>query len=98
MKNASKLSFNQRCKIEELINLRKRKFEIADEIDKTRSTVAREILRHRKLKPSRLFNENAYNCVFLKTVKFVPVNVACINQLNALIGTDILALVIIALS
>ena len=43
MKNASKLSFNQRCKIEELINLRKRKFEIADEIGKTRSTVAREI-------------------------------------------------------
>ena len=55
MKNASKLSFDQRCKIEEMINLRKRKFEIADEIGKTRSTVAREIKRHRRLKPSNLF-------------------------------------------
>ena len=69
VKNASKLSFDQRCKIEELINLRKRKFEIADEIGKTRSTVAREILRHRKLKPSRLFNENAYNCSLFKDCK-----------------------------
>ena len=69
MKNASKLSFDQRCKIEEMINLRKRKFEIADEIGKTRSTVAREIKRHRKLKPSNLFNENAFNCKYFKDCK-----------------------------
>ena len=69
MKNSSKLSFDQRCKIEEMINLRKRKFEIADEIGKNRSTVAREIIRHRKLKPSNLFNENSYNCKYFKDCK-----------------------------
>ena len=69
MKNSSKLSFDQRCKIEEMVSLRKRKFEIADEVGKTRSTVAREIMRHRKLKPSRFFNENAYNCTLFKDCK-----------------------------
>ena len=98
MKNNNKLSFDQRCKIEEMINLRKRKFEIADEIDKTRSTVAREIMRHRKLKPSNLFNENAYNCKFFKDCKVCMVNVVYINKLNVLIEIDILVLVITVLS
>ena len=48
MKNLKKLSFEQRCKIEEMINLRKRKFEIANEINKSPSTISREIKRNRR--------------------------------------------------
>lgn len=69
MKNLKKLSFEQRCKIEEMINLRKRKFEIANEINRSPSTIAREIKRNRKLKPSNIFNENAYNCKWFETCK-----------------------------
>lgn len=45
------LTLSQRIKIEEMLNQRHRKFEIANELDKSQSTIAREINKHKKLKP-----------------------------------------------
>lgn len=66
---SSRLTFQQRCKIEEMVNKRHRKFEIANELDKSPSTIAREIKRHRKLKPNTSFNDNNYNCKFFVNCK-----------------------------
>ena len=69
MKNQAHLSFDQRCKIESMLNQRKRKFEIANELDKSRSTISREINRHKQIKYSTTFNENNYNCKFFKNCR-----------------------------
>ena len=59
------LSLSQRTRIEEMLNQRKRKFEIANELDKTQSTIAREINKHRILKPHNIYNsDNNYNCKY----------------------------------
>lgn len=42
MENLKKLSFSQRITIENLLNQRNRKFEIANELDKSPSTITRE--------------------------------------------------------
>ena len=42
------LTLSQRIKIENMLNQRRRKFEIAIELDKSQSTIAREINKHRK--------------------------------------------------
>ena len=61
--NNKQLSLSQRNRIEELLNQRKRKFEIANELNKTQSTIAREINRHRILKPHDIYkSENMFNC------------------------------------
>lgn len=38
------LTLSQRIKIEEMLNKRYRKFEIANELDKSQSTIARELI------------------------------------------------------
>ena len=60
------LTYDERCKIEECINKGLRKFEIANEIDKSTSTILREIRKNRILKPRKIFNENPFNCIYLK--------------------------------
>ena len=69
MKTQSHLSFEQRCKIENMLNQRKRKFEIANELDKSRSTISREINKHKQIKYSSIFNEFNYNCKFFKNCR-----------------------------
>ena len=59
------LTLSQRIKIEEMLNQRHRKFEIANELDKSQSTIAREIDKHKKLKPHNpLRTDNLYNCKY----------------------------------
>lgn len=60
-----KLSLSQRIRIEEMINKRFRKSEISKELDKSQSTISREINRHRIVKPQNIFNnDNSYNCKY----------------------------------
>ena len=67
MKNNGKhLTYDERCIIEECINKGYRKFQIANEIDKSPSTILREIRKNRILKPRKFFNENPFNCMYLK--------------------------------
>ena len=64
------LTLSQRIKIEEMLNLRHRKFEIANELDKSQSTIAREINKHKKIKPSNpLRQDNMYNCKYFINCK-----------------------------
>ena len=44
MANYMHLTFEGRCKIEELLNKRLRKYQIAKEIEKTQSTISRELI------------------------------------------------------
>ena len=68
--NNKQLSLSQRNLIEELLNQRKRKFEIANELDKTPSTIAREINKHRVLKPHNIYKtENLFNCKYFVNCK-----------------------------
>ena len=65
IQNSKQLSLSQRIKIEEMLNQRHRKFEIANELNKSQSTIAREISKHRKLKPTNPFrHDNMYNCKY----------------------------------
>jgi len=65
-----KLTLSQRIKIEEMLNQRRRKFEIANELDKCQSTIAREIKKHCIVKPHNLFKtDNLYNCKYFVNCK-----------------------------
>ena len=68
-KKNKQLTFDQRCKIEEMLNKRHRKFEIANELDKSQSTISREINRHKVLKSYKPINGNFYNCKFFINCK-----------------------------
>lgn len=48
IEKAKKLTLSQRIKIEDMLNKRCRKSEIAKELDKSPSTISREINRHHK--------------------------------------------------
>ena len=52
-----------------MLNKRHRKFEIANELDKSQSTISREINRHKILKPYKPINGNFYNCKFFINCK-----------------------------
>ena len=43
IEKGKQITLNQRIRIEEMLNQRRRKYEIANELDKTQSTIAREI-------------------------------------------------------
>ena len=63
--NTKQLSLSQRIQIENMLNQRCRKYEIAKEIDKNQSTIAREINKHKILKPyNPLKHDNTYNCKY----------------------------------
>jgi len=69
------LTLSQRNKIEEMLNQRKRKFEIANELHKTQSTIAREINKHKILKPHNIYkSDNMFNCKYFSNCK------VCTNQ------------------
>ena len=63
------LTFEERCKIEECINKGFRKYQIANELNKSQSTILREIRNNRVFKPRKIFNENPFNCIYLKDCK-----------------------------
>lgn len=69
LKKNKQLTFDQRCKIEEMLNKRHRKIEIATELDKSQSTISREINRHKILKTYKPINGNFYNCKFFINCK-----------------------------
>ena len=63
------LTFEERCKIEELLNKRMRKYQIAQEIGKTQSTISREINRHKQFYIHSNYSTNYYSCVYFKDCK-----------------------------
>ncbi len=64
------LTLSQRLKIEEMLNQRHRKFEIANKLGKSQSTIAREINKHKKLKPQNVFRrDNLFNCKYFINCK-----------------------------
>lgn len=67
--NNKHLTYEERCKIEECINKGFRKYQIANELNKSQSTILREIRNNRVLKPRKIFNENPFNCIYLKDCK-----------------------------
>ena len=70
IEKGKKLTLHQRNLIEEMLNQRRRKYEIANELDKTQSTIAREINRHRVLKKHNfLKSPNMFNCKFFNNCK-----------------------------
>ena len=70
IEKGKQITLSQRIKIEEMLNQRHRKFEIANELDKSQSTIAREINKHRKLKPANPFRQdNMYNCKYFINCK-----------------------------
>ena len=69
MGNFMHLTFEERCKIEELLNKRLRKYQIAKEIGKTQSTISREINSHRNFHMHTNYSNNYYSCVYFKDCK-----------------------------
>lgn len=67
--NNKHLSLEDRIKIEEGIIKGLRKFQIAKSINKSPSTVAKEINRNRNLKPKNYFNDTKNNCIHLNDCK-----------------------------
>lgn len=68
--NTKQLSLSQRIKIENMLNQRCRKYEIAKEIGKNQSTIAREINKHKILKSyNPLKHDNTYNCKYFINCK-----------------------------
>ena len=64
IEKAKNLTLSQRIKIEDMLNKRCRKSEIAKELDKSPSTISREINRHHIIKPHNAFKkDNSYNCI-----------------------------------
>lgn len=66
--NGKHLSLDDRKKIEEGIEKGLRKFEIAKLINKSPSTITKEIRKNRKLKPRNLYNTTD-KCIHLKDCK-----------------------------
>lgn len=70
IEKGKQLTLNQRIRIEEMLNQRRRKYEIANELDKTQSTIAREINKHRILKTHNIYkNANMFNCKYFNNCK-----------------------------
>lgn len=66
--NGKHLSLDDRKRIQEGIESGLRKFEIAQSINKSPSTITKEIKKYRKLKPRNMYNAPS-NCIHLKDCK-----------------------------
>lgn len=69
MANYMHLTFEERCKIEELLNKRLRKYEIAKELGRTQSTISREINTHKDSQMHTDYSNNYYSCVYFNNCK-----------------------------
>lgn len=58
-----------------MLNKRYRKLEVTNELDKTQSTISREINRHKTLKSYKPINGNFYNCKFFINCRICLKNV-----------------------
>lgn len=66
----SQMTLKDRIKIEEMLNQRFKKVQIAKELNRSLSTISREINKHRILKPRNpQKNDNYYNCKYFKNCK-----------------------------
>lgn len=63
------LTYDDRLIIEESISKRLRKFQIAELVGKSQSTIAKEIKRNRILKPKNTFNDESNKCIHLNDCK-----------------------------
>lgn len=83
--NNKHLSLEDRILIEEGITKRLRKYQIAESIEKSPSTVAKEIKKYRKIKVRNTFN-NPFNCTYWNSCKICykkcekSKEQACLNQ------------------
>lgn len=68
------LTYEDRLKIEECIAKRLRKYQTAEIVGKTQSTIAKEIKRNRILKQKNYFNDDFNKCIHLKECKI------CLNR------------------
>ena len=94
--NGKHLSLEDRKIIEQNICKGLRKFETAKELNKSQSTIGKEIKNNRKRKYS-LVDTPPWNCKFLKIVWFVPVDVFILKKYLAVEEIDLSVLVIVAL-
>ena len=70
LQNNKKLTHSQRIQIEELLNQRQSKSQIAIQIDKSLSTVSREIHKHRIFKQQYVYSkDNFFNCKYFINCK-----------------------------
>lgn len=69
MENYMHLTLEQRCRIEELLNKRLRKYQIAKDIKKTQPTISRETNSHKQVHMHSNYSINYYNCVYFKDCK-----------------------------
>ena len=70
VEKGKQLTLSQRNKIEDMLNQRRRKYEIANELNKTQSTIAREINKHKILKPHNIYKSpNMFNCKYFVNCK-----------------------------
>lgn len=69
MEHFMHLTFQERCRIEELLNKRYRKYQIAKELGKTPSTIAREINTRKDFHMHTDYSNNYYSCVYFKDCK-----------------------------
>ena len=69
MSNYMHLTFEERCKIEELLNKRYRKYQIAKELGRNQSTISREINSHKDFHMHTDYSNNYYSCVYFKDCK-----------------------------
>lgn len=70
MEKGKQLTLSQRKRIEEMLNQRRKKSEIANELDKTPSTIAREINKHKRIKQHNIYKSpNMFNCKYFNNCK-----------------------------
>ena len=70
LNSSKRLSLHQRNVIEDMLNQRKRKYEIANELGKSQSTIAREINKHKIIKPHNIYSSpNLFNCKYFINCK-----------------------------
>lgn len=68
--NNKQLSLSQRIKIEEMLNMRCTKSTISLELDKSPSTISREINKHKFIKPTSIYSkDNMFNCKYFINCK-----------------------------
>ena len=96
IEKGKQLTLSQRNKIEEMLNQRRRKFEIANELDKTQSTIAEKLI------VIKFWNHTIYTnhqiCLIVNSLliaKSVQINVEYFNQFLAKIEIETLVFAII---
>ena len=83
------LPLEERCKIEKYINKGFTKYQIANELNKSQSSILKEIGNKRVLKPRNIFNENPFNYIYLKNCKVCTIYKSKHNFRNSHINLNL---------